>query len=51
MIIKGKINTDFNQYRILFVLYSLVHTGTSNKINRRIIPSIAINESNNRGGH
>ena len=51
MIVKGKLNTDFNQERIVFGSYALFYTGTSNNINRRIIPYPALNKSNDHGGH
>ena len=51
MIVKGKLNPDFNQYRIKFGSYALVYTGTSNDTNTRIITSISLNESNYHGGH
>ena len=44
MIVEGKPNTDFNQYRIVFGSYDLVYTGTRNYMNRRSIPSISLNE-------
>ena len=51
MIVKGKPNPDFNQERIVFGSYELFYTGTSNGSSIRIIPSIALNESKNHGGH
>ena len=44
MIVKGKPNTDLNQESIVFGSYALVYTVKRNNINRRIIPSIALNE-------
>ena len=51
MIVKGKPNTDFNQERIVFLSYSLFYIGTSNNINRRSMPYIALNEPNNHEVH
>ena len=51
MIVKGKPDPDFNQERILFGSYALFYTGTTNNMNRIIIPYIALNKSNNHGGH
>jgi hypothetical protein len=50
-IIEGKPNPDFNHQRIVFGSYAIVYTGTDNTMNRRGVPSIALNESNDHGGH
>ena len=44
MIVEGKPNTDFNQYRIVFGSYDLVYTGTRNKMNIISVTSIALNK-------
>ena len=49
VIVNGKPNTGFKQERILFGSYDLAYTGTRNDMNRRSIPSIALNKSNNHG--
>ena len=51
IIFKGKPNSNFNQESIVFGSYYLFYTGTINDMNRRSIPSIALNESNNHGVH
>ena len=51
MIVKGNPIPDFKQERILFGLYGLVYIGTINNMNRIIIPSIALNKSNDRVGN
>ena len=47
MIFKVKPNHDFNQEIILFGSYGLVYAGTSNKMNRRSIPSISLKKNDN----
>ena len=44
MIVEVKPNPGFNQESIVFGSYALVYTVKRNNINRRIIPSIALNE-------
>ena len=51
MIVEGKLNTDFNQERIVFGSYAVVYTVTINDMNKISIPYIALNESNDHGGH
>ena len=46
MIVKGKPNNDFNQERLVFGSYALICTGKPNGMNRRILPPIALNKSN-----
>ena len=41
----------FNMKRIFFGSYSMVYTGKTNTFKRRSIPSIALRESNEDGGH
>ena len=51
MIVKGEPNPDFNQESVVFGSFALFYKVTTNGMNRRIIPPITINESNNHGGH
>ena len=51
MIVKGKMNPDFNQEMIVFGSYALVYTGTSKDTKRRSIPPISLNKSNDNGGN
>ena len=51
LIIKGKINTDFNKDRFVFGSYTLVYTGTSSNMTRPSMSSIALKKSNHYGGH
>ena len=51
MILLGNPNTDFNMKRIFFGSYDMVYTGTTKKPKIRNIPSIALRESNEYGGH
>ena len=46
MILLGKPSTDFNINIIFFGSYAMVYTGTTNKLKRRIIHSIALRELN-----
>ena len=46
-----KPSTDFKMKVIFFGSYAMVYTGTTNTSNRRSIPSIALRESNEYGGH
>ena len=51
MIVEGKKNPDFNQEMVVFGSYALVYTYTSNITNKRSIPPIELNKSNNYGGN
>ena len=51
IIVEVNLNPDFKQERIVFGSYALFYTGTSNNINRIIIPYLALNKSNDHGGH
>ena len=50
-IVEGKPKPDFTHKLIFFGSYAIVYTGTENNMNRRGVPSIALNESNDHGGH
>ena len=50
-VIKGRENPADNVSRIAYGSYALVYTGTSNTLNSRSVPAIALRESNNNGGH
>jgi hypothetical protein len=50
-IVEAKPNPDFSHKRIVFGSYAIVYTGTDNTMNRRGVPAIALNESNDNGGH
>ena len=50
-ILLGKPSTDFNINRTLFGSYAMVKTGITNTPKIIIIPSIAIRELNEYGGH
>ena len=50
-IVEGRQNPRDDVLRIPFGLYALVYTGTSNTMNSRSTPCIALRESNNNGGH
>ena len=51
MIVEGKANPDLSHKRITFGSYAMVYIGTTNTMKRRSVPAIALNESNDRGGH
>jgi hypothetical protein len=51
MIVEGRPNPDFNHKRIVFGSYALVYTGTDNTMEARSVPAIALQESNDHGGH
>ena len=51
MIVKGEPNPDFNQESVVFGSFALFYKVTTNGMNRRIIPPITLNESNNHGGN
>ena len=51
MIVEVKVNPKFNHKRITFGSYAMVYTGTKNNMKRRSVPAIALNESNEHGGH
>ena len=51
IIVEGKVNPDFNHKRIKFGSNSMVYTGTTNYMKRRSISAIALNKSNEHGGH
>jgi hypothetical protein len=50
-IVLGKGKPDFNKPRIAFGAYAMVYIGTTNTMKSRAIPGIALNASNDRGGH
>ena len=50
-IVQGKPNPDMNHKRIVHGSYAMVYTGTKNDMNRRSVPAIALNASNQHGGH
>ena len=50
-ILLGKPSHDFNTKVILFVSYAMVYTGKTNTLKIRRIPSIALREYNEDGGH
>ena len=51
MIVEGKANPDLSHKRITFGSYAMVYIGTTNTMKRRSVPAVALNESNDRGGH
>ena len=51
IILEGKPNPNMNNAHISFGSYVFVHIGTDNTMKRRSIPAIALNESNEHGGH
>ena len=51
MIVYDKGNPDFNHDHIPFGSYAMVYIRTKNDMKRRSVPDIALNESNNHGGH
>ena len=50
MILLGKPGPDFNMRIFFFGSYYMVYTVETNTLKRRIIPSIALRESNEDGG-
>jgi hypothetical protein len=50
-IVLGRPNIDFNHNKIVFGSYALVYAGTKNNMKSRSIPAIALNPSNEWGGH
>jgi hypothetical protein len=50
-IVEGKTNPDFNTKRIVYGSYAMVYIDTDNAMNSRSIPAIALEESNQNGGH
>jgi hypothetical protein len=50
-IVEGKPNPDFNIKRIVYGSYAMVYIDTDNTMNARSIPAIALEESNENGGH
>ena len=51
MIVLGKTNPDMKYKRISFGSYAILYTGTDNTMKQRGVPAIALNESNEQGGH
>ena len=51
MLVEGRPKPDFSQKMIAFDAYTLAYTGTMNTITGRCIPTIALRQSNNAGGH
>ena len=51
MIVEGKVNPNFNHKHITFGSYAMVYTGTTNNMKIRSVTAIALNESNEHGGH
>ena len=49
--VKGKGDPTFNHKRITFGSYTIVYNVTTNGIKRRSVPSISLNETNDRGGY
>jgi hypothetical protein len=50
-IVEGREKEDFNKPRISHGSYAMVHKGTTNTMKRRSVPALALQHSNNRGGH
>ena len=50
-IVTGKNRTDMNNKYIAFGSYAMAYTETKNNMKRRSVPAIALNESNEAGGH
>ena len=50
-IVTGKCKPDYNMPRIPFGSFAMVYIGTTNNIKSRAVPAIALNASNERGGH
>ena len=50
-IIKGRQNPKDNIPRVAYGAYALVYIGTTNTLDSRTVPAIALRESNNNGGH
>jgi len=51
MIVEGKNNPDMNNKRISFGSHAMVFVGSDNSMKRRSVPAIALDPSNNHGGH
>ena len=50
-VVEGKPNPDFNNKRIVFGSCSMVCVHTDSIMNSRSVPAIALEESNENGGH
>jgi hypothetical protein len=50
-IVEGKPNPDFNTKRIVYGSYAMVYIDTDNTMNSRSVLAIALEESNQNGGH
>ena len=48
---EAKPKLDLKRKVITFGIYALVYTGTSNRMNLRAVPAIALRQSNSAGGH
>ena len=51
MIVEGRQNPDVSMKRISFGSHAMVYVGTTNTIQRRAVPAIALNESNDHCGY
>ena len=51
VIVEFKSKPEFNHKHITFGSYATFYTGTTNDTKIRIVPAIALNKSNNHGGH
>ena len=50
-IVTGKCKPDYNKPHIPFGSFAMVYIGTTNSMKSRSVPTIALNASNDRGGH
>jgi hypothetical protein len=50
-IVDGRNKMDMNVKRINFGSYAYIHTGTSNDMNTRSVPAVALRQANRDGGH
>ena len=50
-IVLGLPKPNMKHKTIVFGAHAMVYTGTNNKMNARSIPAIALNASNEHGGH
>jgi hypothetical protein len=51
MILEGKPNPDMSKKHIVFGSYAMVFVGSDNTMSSRGIPALALNQSNEHGGH
>jgi len=51
MLLEEKLNPDMNKKHIILGSHAMVFVGSNNTMSRRSVPAIALNESNEHGGH